>query len=412
MDARPAVERVLFVHAHPDDESIVTGATIAALTDRGASVMVLTCTRGELGEVIPADLQYLARRPDELARHREGELSRALAILGVTEHRYLGQAGARWNEQEPRRYRDSGMQWEAGVPQPLEPLAADSFCAADMQEVISDLAVAIAEFRADIVVSYDEFGGYGHPDHIRAHQAAVQAAHALGVPFYAIEPAIESAGGTAAETQDKGETAGRSEPGILQVDAAGTLIDRKRAAMAAHRSQLVVMGDRFALAGRGGADEPITTVERFRRRTDAPFTGFIQLAEFTRQRLGIKILISAAALLIGAAVGVVATINHQASVTVFRVPVWYGLILAVLAVTALLVGLRLVADSRWVAALAAGGILMADAVLSLPGAGGSVLVPANPAGYLWIFAPVVIGAVVLGWPRLPAVPDRIDLVEN
>ncbi len=407
MDVRRAAERVLFVHAHPDDESIVTGGTIATLVERGAAVAVLTCTRGELGEVIPPELQHLAGRPDELGRHREGELSRALAILGVTEHRYLGELGARWEGLAPRRYLDSGMQWGDDGPEPLEPLDRDSLCAAELPEVVGDIAATIAEFKPDVVVSYDAFGGYGHPDHIRAHQATARAARVMNVPFYAIEASGE-------ETVSE-ETAGASEPGIVQVDA-GTLVDRKRAAMAEHRSQLVVMGDRFELSD--GVDRPITAVERFRRRADAPFTGFTEFAEFTQQRLGIKILISAAVFLIGVAIGVVTTINHQASLTVFQVPVWYGLVLAVFAVTALLVGLRLVADSRRVAALAAGGVLVAVGVLSLPSVGGSVLVPANPVGYLWTFAPVVIAVVVLGWPRLPAVPnrpavpDRIDLVEN
>jgi N-acetyl-1-D-myo-inositol-2-amino-2-deoxy-alpha-D-glucopyranoside deacetylase len=103
--ATDAAERVLFVHAHPDDESITTGGTIATLLDAGAHVTVLTCTRGELGEVIPADLQHLLESPEALGAYREKELAAAMAALGVTDHRYLGDDDALWDDLAPRRRR-------------------------------------------------------------------------------------------------------------------------------------------------------------------------------------------------------------------------------------------------------------------------------------------------------------------
>jgi N-acetyl-1-D-myo-inositol-2-amino-2-deoxy-alpha-D-glucopyranoside deacetylase len=94
---------VLFVHAHPDDETIVTGGTIAKLVDLGAAVTVLTCTRGELGEVIPDEFKHLEGAGAELAQFRTGELHSAMHILGVTDHRFLGETSARWAGREPRR---------------------------------------------------------------------------------------------------------------------------------------------------------------------------------------------------------------------------------------------------------------------------------------------------------------------
>src|ERR1700712_2147540 len=99
-------ERVLFVHAHPDDETISTGGTIATLIDAGASVTVLTCTRGERGEVVPNELKHL-EGSTALAAWRAGELAHAMTVLGVTAHRYLGANNARWAGRPSRLYRDS-----------------------------------------------------------------------------------------------------------------------------------------------------------------------------------------------------------------------------------------------------------------------------------------------------------------
>src|SRR3984957_1317473 len=104
-------ERVLFVHAHPDDETLETGGTIAALVDRGAKVTVLTCTRGERGEIIPDDLRPALESKAAMAKLREAELAAAMKILGVTDHRYLGDRNARWSGAADRVYVDSGMSW-------------------------------------------------------------------------------------------------------------------------------------------------------------------------------------------------------------------------------------------------------------------------------------------------------------
>ena len=147
--------RVLFVHAHPDDETITTGGSIAALTAAGARVRVLTCTLGEQGEVLGEEFAGLvAESADQLGGYRIAELRAALRVLGVDRPRFLGGAG---------RWRDSGM---AGTPAAGHPRALVN--AGD--EPVTALVSEIDEFRPDVVVTYDPEGGYGHPDHIRAHE--------------------------------------------------------------------------------------------------------------------------------------------------------------------------------------------------------------------------------------------------
>ncbi|MGW6401112.1 N-acetyl-1-D-myo-inositol-2-amino-2-deoxy-alpha-D-glucopyranoside deacetylase [Streptomyces sp. NPDC055134] len=154
--------RLLLVHAHPDDESINNGATMAKYAADGAHVTLVTCTLGEEGEVIPDDLAHLAPdREDILGPHRMGELTAAMKELGVTDHRFLG---------GPGRFRDSGMM---GAEQNDRPGA---FWAADLDEAAAHLVEVIREVRPQVLVTYDPDGGYGHPDHIKAHRVAMRAA--------------------------------------------------------------------------------------------------------------------------------------------------------------------------------------------------------------------------------------------
>src|SRR5215475_10854488 len=158
--ARPA-RRLLLVHAHPDDESINNGATMAKYAAEGALVTLVTCTLGEEGEVIPPELAHLAAdRDDALGPHRIGELASAMAELGVTDHRFLG---------GPGRYRDSGMM---GTPSNDRP---EAFWQAPVDEAAAYLVPVIRDLRPQVLVAYNEWGGYGHPDHIQAHRVAMRA---------------------------------------------------------------------------------------------------------------------------------------------------------------------------------------------------------------------------------------------
>jgi N-acetyl-1-D-myo-inositol-2-amino-2-deoxy-alpha-D-glucopyranoside deacetylase len=158
----PVTGGLLLVHAHPDDESITTGGTIAHYRRLGVPVTVVTCTLGEEGEVIGEEwAQLTADRADQLGGYRVLELTRALAALSAGPPRFLGGAG---------RWRDSGM---AGTPAAEHPRAFVRSGA----EAVDALTQVLLELRPDVVIGYDPRGGYGHPDHIRAHQIATAAVH-------------------------------------------------------------------------------------------------------------------------------------------------------------------------------------------------------------------------------------------
>ena len=365
-------ERYLFVHAHPDDESITTGGTIATLVASGAAVTVLTCTRGELGEVIPADLQRLLASPEALGAHREIELAAAMNALGVRDHRFLGAADARWEQLPPRRYLDSGMRWGEHGALALDSLGDESLAAAPLSEVAADIAAVIAGVDATVVVSYDDNGGYGHPDHVRAHDAARRAAEVMGVDFFEIA------------------TDGN---GPVSIDVSAVSV-RKRAALAAHRSQLTISGDSFALSN--GQSQPITTVETFRRaRVEQP-----EQLPFRDQTAVTRIVAAVAVLVLGALVGTLMTAVHQSSVTIADIAVPWGLVVGLAATAALIVGVRILSGTRWLTVIAALGIMGMSTYLAWPTVGGSVVVPANSVGYAWTYGPPIITLFTLAWPTL------------
>jgi N-acetyl-1-D-myo-inositol-2-amino-2-deoxy-alpha-D-glucopyranoside deacetylase len=160
--------RLLLVHAHPDDETIGTGATMAKYAAAGATVTLVTCTLGEEGEILVPELQHLAAdRDDKLGQHRIGEIGAAMAALGITDHRFLG---------GPGRWRDSGMMGVASNDRP------ESFWQADVDEAVGELVKVIRQVRPQVVISYDDNGGYGHPDHIQTHRVTVGAFDAAGDP--------------------------------------------------------------------------------------------------------------------------------------------------------------------------------------------------------------------------------------
>ncbi|MEO6944318.1 MAG: PIG-L family deacetylase [Lacisediminihabitans sp.] len=389
-------EHVVFVHAHPDDETIATGGTIATLIDAGVGVTVVNCTRGERGEVIPPELHHLEGDGPALAEYREGELAKAMGLLGVTDHRFLGEPGARLDGLPPRRYLDSGMRWGADGAEALDNLDADSLSAAPLGEVATDVAAVLRATGATAVISYDAHGGYGHPDHIRAHDAARRAAEVLGVSFFTIVPP--------AEGSHEGFAAGDATAGDIVVDVA-SVIQRKTDALRAHRTQVTVDGTRFALSS--GPFREIATHERFRREGHMPASA----AHSTTQDestawhdLGrtSRVVACALALLVGAALGGIGTVNHQWG---FSAGFPLGVIAALALVAALVTGLRLVFATRVVPFFASVGILVSLVFLTVGGPGGSVLVPANGAGYGWSYGAAAIIALVLAWPNL-AVPRQ------
>jgi len=170
-------KRILLVHAHPDDECIGQGATMAKYVAEGVGVTLVTCTGGEMGEILVPEMAHMAADQDDtLGDQRRIELTNAMAELGVTDFRYLGGFGT---------YRDSGMKWhEDGHAIAADDVHANAFWHADLTEAATHLVAVIREVRPQVMVTYDEFGGYGHPDHIQAHRVATYAAALAAVPSY------------------------------------------------------------------------------------------------------------------------------------------------------------------------------------------------------------------------------------
>ncbi|HPX35989.1 MAG TPA: N-acetyl-1-D-myo-inositol-2-amino-2-deoxy-alpha-D-glucopyranoside deacetylase [Mycobacterium sp.] len=237
----PAAPRVLFVHAHPDDETINNGVTIARCVADGAEVTVLTCTLGEEGEVIGDRWAGLAvDQADQLGGYRIGELTAALNALGVRSPRFLGGAG---------RWRDSGMPGTASR-------GRTTFTGADFDVLVAQLADEIADLRPHVVVTYDPNGGYGHPDHIQAHRvttaAVVAAAGRWAVPkfYWTVTAAtVFRAGLDALEAADVAPewiawpadaTYGYPDDQITAVVEAPEHLPAKISAMLAHATQMTV----------------------------------------------------------------------------------------------------------------------------------------------------------------------------
>jgi N-acetyl-1-D-myo-inositol-2-amino-2-deoxy-alpha-D-glucopyranoside deacetylase len=267
-----ADRRLLLVHAHPDDEAINNGATMAKYVAEGAHVTLVTCTLGEEGEVLVPELAHLASHDqDALGEHRIDELAEAMRALGVTDHRFLG---------GPGRYRDSGMVWgEDGGATVGEDVRDDTFWRADLREASDLLVEVIREVRPQVLVTYNEYGGYGHPDHIQAHRVATYATALAAVSSYRTdlgEPwdvpklywtalsesrmrsvlrALRSVGDT--ESFRGLDPDGPLPPFVTPdklltatVDASD-YAERKTAAMRAHATQIDMTAGFFALSDRG-----------------------------------------------------------------------------------------------------------------------------------------------------------------
>ncbi|KAA0022613.1 N-acetyl-1-D-myo-inositol-2-amino-2-deoxy-alpha-D-glucopyranoside deacetylase [Antrihabitans cavernicola] len=266
-----SARRLLLVHAHPDDETITTGGTIARYVREGVDVVVLTCSLGEEGEVIGDEWAHLvADRADQLGGYRILELTRALTALGVAAPRFLVGAG---------RWRDSGM---VGTPSASNPRA---FVNAEPDEAVGALVALIRELRPQVVVGYDPVGGYGHPDHIQVHRfitAAVDAAGSAQFPeagepwdpakFYwtVTEQAALLAGlariGTVPagwRLPEPGELPSVADESVTTVVDIAPVIDAKRAALAAHATQVTVAPGGTVYALSNNIAQPILTEEHF-----------------------------------------------------------------------------------------------------------------------------------------------------
>ncbi|MER6976204.1 N-acetyl-1-D-myo-inositol-2-amino-2-deoxy-alpha-D-glucopyranoside deacetylase [Streptomyces carpinensis] len=266
-----SARRLLLVHAHPDDESINNGVTMARYAAEGAQVTLVTCTLGERGEVIPSELGHLAGAA--LGAHRRHELAAAMGELGVTDFRLLGGAG---------RYQDSGMM---GLPDNDDP---GCLWQADVDQAAGYLVETIREVRPQVLVTYDDHGGYGHPDHIQAHRIAMRAAELaadpsvrpeLGAPWRIakvywnrVPRSVAEAAFARLQEELPGLPFDKSAdiddvPGVVDDERITTEIDgtahafAKAAAMRAHVTQIEVAEPCFALSNE--LAQPLFTTEYY-----------------------------------------------------------------------------------------------------------------------------------------------------
>jgi N-acetyl-1-D-myo-inositol-2-amino-2-deoxy-alpha-D-glucopyranoside deacetylase len=265
--------RILLVHAHPDDETINNGATMALYADRGAQVTLVTCTRGEEGEVLVPGLVHLAStEQDLLGSHRETELALAMKALGISDYRFLGAPSV--------KFRDSGMMGTEPNNRP------DVFWQANLDTAARILVDVIEEVKPHILITYDEFGGYGHPDHIQAHRVAMRASEISiwqiqkiywnTIPKSVIAQGMEKmkeigSDFFGAENIDDVPFAKDDEFVTTLIDG-GEYVDSKMAAMKAHETQIALDGPFFALSNNLGmqiwGDEYYTLVKGVK---SAPF---------------------------------------------------------------------------------------------------------------------------------------------
>jgi N-acetyl-1-D-myo-inositol-2-amino-2-deoxy-alpha-D-glucopyranoside deacetylase len=267
-----ARRRLLLVHAHPDDETLTTGGAMARYAaDPDTSVTLVTCTLGEQGEVIPPELALLASdAADQLGGYRIGELAAACAALGVTDHRFLGGTG---------RWRDSGMVLaghgvRAATPERLHPRALASRAA--LADQVDALTAVLEEVAPQVVVTYAADGGYGHPDHVRAHD--ITAAAVRRVPEVArLYATVHGRAGLDAGLAELAGVAGLpfrlpepdELPSVADADVSVSLdVSAQRtarlAALAAHATQVALWeGPPVAYAMSNGVAQPLRDVEDF-----------------------------------------------------------------------------------------------------------------------------------------------------
>lgn len=253
--------RLLFVHAHPDDECLTTGGTIAHYVARGAEVRVVTCTLGEEGEVIGERYASLAADyADQLGGYRIGELTKALNALGVDEPIFLGGAG---------RWRDSGM---SGTSRGHHTAFVDAG-----DDAVQELVAIIDEMRPHVLVTYDPKGGYGHPDHVQTHHVAaaaiaaaewqvpkvywtVLASNALRTGLNALSDVPTGWIKVPDITESEPSYADRDIDAVIDV---GEQLQAKTAALAAHATQVALAPDRRCFVLSNNIVLPILAEEHY-----------------------------------------------------------------------------------------------------------------------------------------------------
>lgn len=266
-DLAEVASSLLFVHAHPDDETITTGATMAGFAAKGVPVTLVTCTRGELGEVIGDELAHLEGDGEALAAHRESELAAAMEALGVADHRFLGAA-------QGVRLRDSGMVWGAnGLATTPPDVNPNAFAVTDLDTAAGYLAGIIDEVKPSHLITYEPGGGYGHPDHVQAHRVSVRAlelaSHPAQLLFVVTPQSVDDEGLAAVAAAGLvGRPAEDSRPSmVVDDDHVAFRYDGdafvKAEALRAHPTQVIVSADERFFALSNFVWQPLSGIEYF-----------------------------------------------------------------------------------------------------------------------------------------------------
>jgi N-acetyl-1-D-myo-inositol-2-amino-2-deoxy-alpha-D-glucopyranoside deacetylase len=355
-------KKVLLVHAHPDDESLFTGHVIADRAAAGADVMVLTLTRGERGRVKLEDLKPLEGNLASMGEFRTNELRNALAQLGDVKHKFAG----------TRAYLDSGMRLNA-FGKPIKSKRTDEMSLSSVSTAVisDDIYQVLRQFKPDAVITYNRKGGFGHPDHKKAHEATAMALRRFARDSKFKTPQFW----VIAEPRER-----------FDVEVGGVkTASKKKAALEQHASQVSIGRDTYSLVS--GREFRFDTPERLRKASTRPW-------------LWLKLVFLALwALPLGILLGFAGTLLHSVTASDdARTPI--GLAVALVMTFSLAVALRLLRNSR--GALYLMSFTLAGTVfwLSRPSAAGDALIIDNEAGNIWIYGSLIICAVVILFPKL------------
>lgn len=355
-------KKVLLVHAHPDDESLFTGHVIADRVSSGASVMVLSLTRGERGKVKLEDLKSLEGNLSAMGAFRSNELRNALAQFGPVQHKFAG----------TRAYLDSGMRINA-FGKPVKRRRTDEMALSSVSTAVisDDIYQTLLQFRPDAVITYNRKGGFGHPDHKKAHEATAMALRRYARSYRSRSPQFWTI----------------AEPGErFDVEIGNEKTARmKKAALEQHASQVSVGSETYYLVP--GREFRYDAKERLRRASTRPW-------------LWLKpVFLALWALPLGVLLGFAGTLLHSVTASDdARTPI--GLAVALVMTFALALALRLLRNSR--GALYLMSLTLAGTVfwLSRPTPSGDALIIDNQAGNLWVYGSLIICAVVILFPKI------------
>lgn len=355
-------KRVLLVHAHPDDESLFSGHIIADRVKASAEVMVLTLTRGERGRVKLEDLKSLEGNLSAMGAFRSNELRNALAEFGNVKHKFAG----------TRAYLDSGMRLNAfGKPAKRRRVDEMALASVSTAVIADDIYQVLEDFAPDAVITYNQKGGFGHPDHKKAHEATAMALRRFGRNYKSRAPKFWVI----------------AEPGErfdVQIGNAQTA-KVKKSALEQHASQVAIGSETYSIVP--GRELRFDTPERLRKASTTPW-------------LWLKPLFLALwALPLGVLTGFAGTLLHSVTASdEARTPI--GLWVALVMTFALALALRVLRNSR--GALYLMSFTLAGTVfwLSRPSEAGDALIIDNQAGNWWVYGSLIICAVVILFPKI------------